>query len=85
MNFMQKILSYARRIFCLRKGICRGNDLMEHVMIADYVDILDSRMERFSNVAHHAQIMDCVFGERTSVGRYSKLRNTDIGKFCSIS
>ena len=59
--------------------------MMEHVTTADYVDIVDSRMERFSNAAHHAQITGCVVGERTSVGRYSKLRDADIGKFCSIS
>lgn len=84
MNFMQKILRFVRKIVRF-KGVRRRAELKENVAIADFVDIVDSRLERFSNVAHHAQITGCVVGERTSVGRYSKLRDADIGKFCSIS
>jgi acetyltransferase-like isoleucine patch superfamily enzyme len=85
MNFIRKILLYAWHIVYLRAGIRKRADLGEHITIADYVDIVDSRLERFANVAHHAQITGCVVGARTSVGRYSKLRDADIGKFCSIS
>ena len=36
-------------------------------------------------VAHHAQIQDSYIGNHTSVGRYDKIREADIGKYCSIS
>ena len=36
-------------------------------------------------VAHHAQIQDSHIGNHTSIGRYDKIRESDIGKYCSIS
>lgn len=36
-------------------------------------------------IAHHAELMDTVIGDHSSIGRFDKIRNTDIGKYCSIS
>lgn len=36
-------------------------------------------------VAHHAQIGNSIIGARSSIGRYSKLRRVNMGKFCSVS
>ncbi len=36
-------------------------------------------------MAHHAQIQDSHIGNHTSIGRYDKIREADIGKYCSIS
>lgn len=41
--------------------------------------------EDYIFVAHHAQIQDSHIGNHTSVGRYDKIREADIGKYCSIS
>lgn len=42
-------------------------------------------MEKYVNIAHHAQIAQTRIGTRSSVGRYAKIRNSEIGKYCSIS
>lgn len=36
-------------------------------------------------IAHHAELLDSVIGDYSSIGRFDKIRNTDIGKYCSIS
>ena len=41
--------------------------------------------EDFVFVAHHAQIQNSHIGNHTSIGRYDKIREADIGKYCSIS
>ena len=42
-------------------------------------------MESYGNIAHHAQVGDAVIGTRSSIGRYSKVRYAEIGKYCSVS
>lgn len=41
--------------------------------------------EDYVCVAHHAQIQDSHIGNHSSVGRYDKIREADIGRYCSIS
>lgn len=36
-------------------------------------------------IAHHAQLQNVQVGDRTSIGRYTKVRDCEIGKYCSIS
>ena len=36
-------------------------------------------------IAHHAQIRNSQVGNHTSVGRFDKIRDADIGKYCSLS
>jgi hypothetical protein len=55
------------------------------IMIAPYVDCNNVEFEEKVNVAHHAELADCKIGKRTSVGRYTKIRNAEIGRYCSIS
>ena len=59
-----------------KRGIGIGNkvELGDKVTLADYV-----------NIAHHAQVSLSQIGLRTSIGRYSKVKYANIGKYCSIS
>jgi len=41
--------------------------------------------DEFAFVAHHAQISDCSIGRHSSIGRFAKVRETDMGRYCSIS
>lgn len=59
--------------------------MQKHVSISKAVDISNSNFDRYVNIAHHAQIADSEVGLRSSIGRYSKVRNAVIGKYCSIS
>ena len=47
--------------------------------------IKDAVLEPYVNVTHHAEIVNSHIGQRTSIGRYSKIRDSEIGAFCSIS
>lgn len=70
-----KIKSYFDRIKYRFKGI----------KISQNVDLSDTNLEEFCNIAHHAQISNSSIGKRTSIGRYTKIQYADIGKYCSIS
>lgn len=54
-------------------------------MISDGVEICNSVLSEYCNLAHHSSLMNCKIGKRTSIGRYSKLRDCEIGSYCSIS
>lgn len=36
-------------------------------------------------MAHHVQVTDSCIGERSSIGRYSKLSNVEMGAYCCVS
>lgn len=55
------------------------------VGIANDVDLRNVRLANYVNFAHHAQASNSTIGERTSIGRYSKIAYANIGKYCSIS
>ena len=55
------------------------------VRIAHGVSLSNTKLNDFANIAHHAELSGAVIGKRTSVGRYTKVRNADIGSYCSIS
>ena len=47
--------------------------------------IRNCKFDQYVSVAHHAQISDSYIGNHTSIGRYDKIREADIGKYCSLS
>lgn len=49
------------------------------------IKIKNSKFEDYVYVAHHVEMQDCNIGNHTSIGRYAKLRETDIGKYTSLS
>ena len=55
------------------------------VRIAREVDLNQVSLSNYVNFAHHAQANNASIGERTSIGRYTKIAYAHIGKFCSIS
>ncbi|MEG1256986.1 CatB-related O-acetyltransferase [Clostridium sp.] len=57
----------------------------KHLFISKYVDLSNVVFEDYCNVAHHAEITNSFIGKRTSIGRYSKIRLVNIGRYCSIS
>lgn len=64
------------------KAISKG---LRGVVISYEVDLNKVELSDFVNLAHHVQISNSTIGARTSVGRYSKINHTRIGKYCSIS
>lgn len=55
------------------------------VHISYKCDINNVEFEEHANVAHHAQISNATVGKRTSIGRYTKVRDAEIERYCSIS
>lgn len=53
--------------------------------IDNNVGLTNSTLSAYVNVAHHAQISNSIINDRTSIGRYSKIQNAEIGKYCSVS
>lgn len=49
------------------------------------IKIIRTKFEENVYVAHHAEIQDCFIGNHSSIGRYTKIREADIGRYCSIS
>lgn len=49
------------------------------------VSIIDTDIEEYCNFAHHCEIIGSKIGKRTSIGRYTKIRDANIGAYCSIS
>lgn len=70
-----KIRSYITEKKYKKKGI----------RIAEYVELSAVELDEYVNFAHHAQASNAKIGKRTSVGRYSKIQYSNIGKYCSIS
>lgn len=53
--------------------------------ISHNVELTDSTLCELCNLAHHASVVNCNIGKRTSIGRFSKIRDAEIGSYCSIS
>lgn len=60
-------------------------DIGLNVNIANNCDIMNCLIYDYANFAHDSQALNSVIGKRTSVGRYSKIRDAEIGSYCSIS
>ena len=76
---MRRLLRYLKRLKKLsdykKRGIC----------ICNNVELGDNDLGDHVNIAHHAQVTSSTVGLRTSIGRYTKVRFANIGKYCSIS
>ena len=48
------------------------------------LSIANCTFEEHVFIAHHAQIQDSHIGNHSSIGRFDKIRETDIGRYCSI-
>ncbi|MCF6413940.1 hypothetical protein I7648_09565 [Collinsella tanakaei] len=75
----QRLKSAARslswRLRCKEKG----------VRVATRVALSRVSCGPYANIAHDAELSDVELGKRTSVGRYTKIRDASIGSYCSIS
>ena len=71
MNLIKRLL---RRIFKHRGPF-----------IAAEAVVLKSTLGRLCSIAHHAEVINTSVGTRTSIGRYTKTHDADIGGYCSIS
>lgn len=49
------------------------------------IDIRNTEFEENVFIAHHAQIQNSFIGNHSSIGRYDKIRDTDMGRYCSVS
>ena len=58
---------------------------LKGVNIEHSVDLRNVQLSNYNHFSHHSQANDSSFGERTSVGRYTKIAFAHIGKYCSIS
>lgn len=69
---------------CVNTGY-RLRHVKQHAVIGPNVELSEVVLGAYVNVSHHVQISGSSLGRRTSVGRYTKIRNADIGSYCSIS
>lgn len=66
---------FIARLGCCCEGVCIDRRVsLSCVQLSDYV-----------NIAHDAELSNVTLGKRTSVGRYTKIRDAEIGPYCSIS
>lgn len=49
------------------------------------VDLVSSKLLNGSRIAERASVRGSIIGKYSSIGRYTKVNNSDIGNFCSIS
>lgn len=69
-----------------KDGFCGINVLRGGQVKMQYAsEISNTIFEENAFIAHHASCVDAKIGNYTSIGRYSKIRSADIGKYCSIS
>ena len=66
-----------KRLFTAKYG--------KNVFVARGVDITNCQFEEYVNLAHDASVMNSRIGKRTSVGRYTIIRNSEIGRYVSLS
>lgn len=53
--------------------------------LGDFAVVRDSALSAYTNLAHHADLYNVRVGTRTSIGRYTIIRNAELGKYCAIS
>ncbi|MCZ0717300.1 CatB-related O-acetyltransferase [Aerococcus kribbianus] len=79
------VLKKAIKTLQLKMKYGQRIDYRYPLYVADDVRLNDVHFGIYNNVAHDAEINRSVIGDRTSIGRFSKIESADIGKFCSIS
>ena len=85
--FRNIVLDLCRCLLGPIKRLIRRNKCLNKskVKIQYGTDIIDTTFEENGFVAHHVQMNDASMGNYSSIGRYTKVRCADIGKYCSIS
>ncbi len=68
---MNKIKNTIRKIIYY---LCKNFIVLDNVVYGKYC-----------NFAHHCEVKNSTLGNRTSIGRYTKIENSKIGSYCSIS
>lgn len=71
------IKRWIQRNKCIKRG--------QKVKIQYCSEVRNTVFEDNAFVAHHASCIDTRIGNHTSIGRFTKIRLADIGKYCSIS
>lgn len=69
----------------LRSSVWRLRCNARGVKVAYGVSLSNVSCADYANIAHNAELSDVVLGKRTSVGRFTKIRNAELGAYCSIS
>ncbi|MFE0442867.1 CatB-related O-acetyltransferase [Aerococcus sp. NPDC058936] len=74
----------------IKKMIIRyrfGKEIDYHMPLSihEEVNLQNVKFGKYCQVAHHAEIANSSIGDRTSIGRYTKIQSAILGKFCSIS
>lgn len=80
-DFIRCMLSPVKRL--VNRNCCIG--LNKSVKVMYGVDLQNTKFDENAFIAHHASCVDVSIGRFSSVGRYSKIRLAEIGKYCSIS
>lgn len=57
----------------------------EEYFIGKKVRLKNTKLGYRCNIAYEADLQNAVVGKRTSVGRYTTVRNCEIGSYCAIS
>lgn len=81
MDYIRCILSPVKRL--INRNCCVGAN--KHVKVMYGVELQNTRFDENAFVAHHACCVDSSIGRFSSIGRYSKVRFAEIGRYCSIS
>ena len=55
------------------------------LMIAKKARVDNVGFEEYCGIAHHAEVSNSSIGKRTSIGRYTKVQYSKIGRYCSVS
>ena len=69
----------------LRYRFGKKIDYQMPLSIHEEVNLQNVKFGKHCQVAHHAEIANSSIGDRTSIGRYTKIQAATLGKFCSIS
>lgn len=69
----------------LRYRFGKKIDYQMPLSIHEEVNLQNVKFGKYCQVAHHAEIANSSIGDRTSIGRYTKIQAARLGKFCSIS
>ena len=83
MKFFDRLRQFKR--FLKQRKYRKKNTLRGNVTIASGALLNGAVLEDHSRVALGASVQDSIVGEYTSIGRYTKVTKSRIGRFCAIS
>ena len=77
---MEKLI-YEKRIDPRQKYEFSPNVFVSY----DCMSLKNVKFDEYAFVAHHCQMLNCYIGNHSSIGRFAKIRDCVMGKYCSIS